>query len=80
MPSDELRQVPCYSCGAMMIWLRTINGARIPLDAEPTADGNAVIRDGVVRFVSQTFQPDPGERRYKSHFATCPYANQHRRK
>ena len=78
----------CRTCGAPVIWLHTLSGREMPLDAEPVADGNLVIvNTGQSRYVvpapKQAPEPDlfrAPELRYRSHFATCPHAKQHRRK
>jgi len=60
----------CSSCGAPLIWARTAaNNKRIPLDFEPE---KRLVRQEDGRFaVVDT---------YKSHFATCPNANKHRKR
>jgi len=72
----------CSSCGAPIRWERTVNDKPIPLDPEPVPDGNLSIRDdGRVYHVAQ----GPGVLSmedvalYKTHFATCPNADTHRR-
>lgn len=64
---------PCKSCGAPMIWARTRKGNLIPLDAEPTPEGNIILKDGIAHVMkkgqSDLFDQD---RRYLSHFVTCP--------
>jgi hypothetical protein len=70
---------PCRSCKAPIIWAKTNSGKNIPLDAEPCTDGNICIKDGLAVVVSDKqggVWPLPF---YKSHFATCPNAKQHRR-
>lgn len=47
----------------------------MPVDADPTPDGNVVMVDG--RAVVTT-DPPPGARRFTSHFATCPNAGEWR--
>lgn len=67
----------CRSCEAPIEWAYTVKGARIPLDIvddEPRTDANIVLDDGIARVV----RPGLGER--TSHFATCPGAEQHRRR
>jgi hypothetical protein len=67
----------CRSCGAPIIWVVMYpSGKRMPLDARPLA-GLITIELGV---------PDTGHSRgpdeeplYRSHFATCPQAAQHRK-
>lgn len=78
----------CRSCGAPIIWADTITGRRMPLDKEPSKDGNIVLglrSDDVPLALVQTAQTLQrlllkGERLYTSHFATCPEASKHRRK
>jgi hypothetical protein len=54
----------CRSCGAEIVWLKTINGKNMPVDAETFEDGD------------ELFEP----KRHTSHFATCPDAEKFRRK
>lgn len=80
----------CRSCNAIIVWVQTKNAA-MPLDAHlahsgstprsalvavPTLfdDGNIVLDNGVVRVVS----PGPGQ--FRSHFASCPEADSHRKR
>jgi hypothetical protein len=61
----------CSKCGATMFFGAVANGKRMPLNVEPAKDGNVVIRDGIVRVLRQGEEPEKGELRYVSHFATC---------
>jgi hypothetical protein len=75
----------CRSCRKPIQWAVTEKGRRMPIDVEPAADGNIVLQ------VRGRFMPplaivrgavlidDNNEKRYKSHFATCPNAAQHRK-
>jgi hypothetical protein len=71
----------CRSCQAEIVWAVTENGKRVPLDAVP-----AERPSGLFKLVPRVSDPTPlavsvsGERVYLSHFATCPNAEQHRRK
>lgn len=76
----------CKSCNAEIVWARTDRGRRMPL--ERADDGNIVLRDvDRVRFIRDGRVQYPGgaaelrgdERRYVSHFATCPQAAAHRK-
>jgi hypothetical protein len=77
----------CRSCGASIIWTDTVTGRRMPLDANPTTDGNIIlgVRHGNVPLaLVQTAQAlarlkEYGSPLYTSHFATCPHADNHRR-
>jgi hypothetical protein len=62
--AHERRIVRCSSCRAQIIWLKTPAGKNMPVDAD-------------------TVEPEDTEldlSRHKSHFATCPNANQHRKR
>lgn len=67
----------CKSCGARIIWAPTPAGKHIPVDADPTPDGNIELRDGIAHVNQQANLL--GEARYVTHFATCPQADEHRR-
>lgn len=74
----------CRSCGAPIIWARTLSGRNMPLDAEPNPEGNVVLARGlaIVR-EKPSFElagEDEGATRHTSHFATCPNAATHRRR
>ena len=61
----------CRACGADMVYLRTKNGARMPVNVMPT---DASFRG-----------PNAGElvyihREYQSHFITCPEAGRFRQR
>lgn len=77
----------CRSCKTKVIWCETITGKRMPVDAEPVADGNLRLlpRDGgfnrvvapLALYANQiaTFkdwESAVSKERYVSHFATCP--------
>lgn len=74
----------CKSCGAEIVWIKMRTGKSMPCDAMPhyfrEEDGGGitfVTPDGLVKHG----EPDEfGERGYISHFATCPNADQHRRR
>lgn len=60
----------CRSCGAPMLWVRTPAGRPMPLDPEPSEDGNVEIVDGLA-VVHHQPPLDHGDL-YTPHFATCP--------
>lgn len=77
----------CNSCGRPIIWAVSQRNKNIPWDAEPNAQrGTHVLvpdmHNGKVSFTSrQPRRGDPvGTKLYVCHFATCPYADKHRRK
>lgn len=95
MPHD-IKTTTCASCGAQIFFGLTGKGKRIPVDVEPTADGNlfflplndewggAVILGGspCIEVISATNQPPAcaEPERFTSHFTTCPNAAFHRRR
>lgn len=81
----------CRSCGAEIIWIKMKgSGKAMPCDARkisfdlllPGAKGEGVMTlvepEGVI--ARGIFNPGGEKIGYLSHFATCPNANQHRRK
>lgn len=76
----------CSSCGAPITWALTLNGKRMPVDAQPNPAGSfflATMRGAngstYIVAVHAGEQPLEGPRRYSSHFSTCPNAAEHRR-
>ena len=65
----------CRSCGAPIEWARTTNGKALPLDVGEFDAGNIDLEDGLALYVL----PLPGVARRRSHFASCPNADAHRR-
>ena len=70
----------CKSCGKRIFWARTEKNTMMPVDAEPADDGNVMLHEGIAFIVRSGDLFADGELKYKSHFATCPNAKQHRRK
>lgn len=57
-------------CGRPIVWASSVNGDPIPLDPEPTPDGNLDLVDG--RAVAYGLEAAAAQRpRYVSHFVTC---------
>lgn len=87
-PPDDLAK--CRSCKAPIIWATTANDKKMPLDllpVEPERDaGGAVAISGLQvierqgRCRAATIADVPGADLYRSHFATCPNAGEHRRR
>lgn len=77
----------CRSCGAAVRWELTPAGKRMPLDPEPSPQGNVAIYGGPA-MVAVALTADQLAAHnvaidgplYLSHFATCPNADQHRKK
>lgn len=74
----------CRSCNAPITWLPTSAGRKMPVDEDPTPDGNIAVDELGVAHVLTTndlvMARMMGEPLYKSHFATCGQANDWRRK
>jgi hypothetical protein len=73
----------CRTCGAPVVWATTKNDKAMPIDAQPVADGNVELAAGptpgtVAATVLSGPSLMPGPLR-KSHFATCPDADDWRR-
>lgn len=81
MTTPDFPRARCRTCRAPIIWASSYGGARIPMDADPNAGKFALHMDehGTVH-ADMTEAPASGEPRYTSHFATCPDAEQHRRR
>lgn len=74
----------CRSCGARIRWVvSAATGKRMPLDYAPHREGTIVpahdpARPGVI--VARVLPEPPADGdAWRSHFATCPHADQHRR-
>lgn len=77
-PDEQTR---CSSCHAPIRWAVTTKQRKIPLDAEADPHGNLRLEPNGVAAVVDLFET-PAQRaqpHYRSHFATCPNADQHRR-
>lgn len=78
--------IRCASCKAPIEWAQTAKGKSIPLDPELAEDSPLRARANIViagRLSSGTrviAVMKPGEGTYVTHFATCPHADDHRRK
>lgn len=78
----------CRSCSAPIIWTKTRRGKAMPCDLKPVEDGDFFLfrRSGHIEAVHVRSQHPSAAKaherkqdRFKSHFATCPQAGQHRR-
>ena len=70
-------------CKAAIIWAVTPRGKSMPVDAEPTEDGNVLLTGNVVATVVDPAAPPLGgwpEPLRTSHFATCVAAADWRHK
>lgn len=62
----------------MINWYKTVAGRNIPIDPEPHPEGNVYI--DVVSNVASVVPVGSRAPLYRSHFATCPNAGQHRKR
>lgn len=61
-----LQLTRCRSCQAGIVWVKTKGGKNMPVDADTWTQGDPHV-----------FSPELG---HISHFATCPNADQHRKR
>jgi len=70
----------CKKCGRALRWVSTVTGQRMPLDMEPSPDGSILLlphdRCRVVPVEERAATIAP---LFKSHFATCPTAEEFRK-
>lgn len=72
----------CGSCAARVIWAITAKGETMPVDADPVDDGDRWLvkaKTGSTPIVVKAAEETTHGALYKSHFATCPNAERHRR-
>jgi hypothetical protein len=70
----------CRSCGAALLWAITPKGKRMPLDAAPVEGGLWFAYDVAGEKHCAPARAGAEGPLYTSHFATCPQADQHRRR
>ena len=73
----------CRSCSAAIIWAATEARRKMPLDREPDPDGIVLAYcDELGGWHCRAYAPGEDVRapwkRYTSHFASCPHADEHR--
>lgn len=77
----------CKSCGAPIIWIESPKGKWIPCDEglipykqDRSGKEAIVTQRGEIIRCRLTFDGDPTGMGRMTHWATCPNANQHRRR
>lgn len=80
------RLTTCRGCGKPIMFIKTVAGKSIPVDPEPICfmpeEGfdKFVLMDGTVQRGRALEEADKTAIGYRSHFATCPAADQFRKK
>jgi len=79
-----MRSARCKSCGAEIVWALTDQDKKMPVDAAPADDGNITLNwlpslNEYRAIVVGARTPNAHGPRYKSHFATCPDRDKHRK-
>lgn len=76
----------CRSCFAPIIWaVNDHTGSRMPVDSEPVEGGNVILTWGrpgeapTATVLGRDAASVSAQPLYKSHYATCPHANQWRK-
>lgn len=70
----------CRACKRPIHWVSTITGQRLPLDRDPVPDGNVMLLpNGRCKIVPTEERAKCVAPLFKSHFATCPVAEQFRK-
>lgn len=78
--TDQFTRGTCRAeeCSAPIVWARTADGKAIPLDVEPTDEGNLALVGGKAMAYELEHAAEKLPR-YRSHFATCPAAPEFRK-
>lgn len=82
--SDSPNKTKCKSCGAFIIWIKTIKGKSMPCNAGKVfyienVNGKDIIVTPNGEVVRGDINENGTKEGYISHFATCSNANKHRR-
>lgn len=74
----------CRACGALIIWGQTETGKPMSVDPLPRPGGNVVRmpqgKRQVLRVLPPAALPVVGRPAYQSHFVSCPFADQMRKR
>ena len=70
----------CRSCKKPIFWVVTEQGNKMPVDSQSTADGNIIFINRLAHVLRKDEVVPEGEKRWISHYATCPQAAEHRKK
>jgi hypothetical protein len=70
----------CRSCEARVVWCETVAGKRMPVDELPSPMGNVTIEPQGSGPPLAVVHAGPVAGGRLSHFASCPNANDHRKR
>lgn len=78
-PAFQTEKCRSEQCQAPIIWARTTSGRSMPVNADPTPDGNIAVevRQGMIMAI---VYPEPIRDGRTSHFMTCPAAHAWRKR
>lgn len=66
----------CKDCSAEIQWVHSEKGRMMPIDWEPTPDGNVVLQRAGSQTVAHVLKagehPAGDALRFRAHFASCP--------
>ncbi|WP_213573302.1 hypothetical protein [Rhodococcus sp. USK13] len=78
---------PCRSCRAPIVWAKTQQPKPIPLDPEPSENGNVatylvdgVLHANVILKAQRAALNAAGRPLYLAHFVSCPHASDWRKR
>lgn len=75
---------PCKTCQSVIWWAVTVHGKAMPMDAGAKVGGEWVICGKTDRGAPMIRRLEPlldaGKERYRPHWATCPDADDHRKR
>ena len=69
----------CRSCGRHIVWASTEAGKKMPVDLEEVEGGNVRLIRKPGGFFAKVITSQNDVKAHKSHFATCPNADKHRK-
>lgn len=68
----------CGACKERIIWAKTTAGRSMPLNPDPSPDGNVMLIEGVAtvlgKHTSEDVRLSGSEPLYVAHWSTCPNA------
>lgn len=70
----------CSSCGAEIMWAKTLGGKSIPLDMIAVANGNVYLTGDVAHVMHKNETAHINVPLYRTHFSSCPNAAKHRKR